>query len=184
MPSITAPDNNATVAGATTVNMSVANSTTPTSNTFNLKNDGSQIFNHWTAGNTDTFNWNLVNVTNGPHTLLLTVTDGNNNQGPHSIVVNVNNVITAAITSPSAGGTVSGTVTVGMQVTGQTSTWGHTFNLKVDGNLLQNQYVAATTDTYSWNTTGVSNGNHTLLLTVTDGVGKSATHSITVNVAN
>ena len=91
--------------------------------------------------------------------------------------------ITAAITAPASGSTVSGPVTVNMAVSGQTVN-SNVFNLKVDGNQVFNHAVAGLTDSYTWNTTTVSNGAHPLTLTVTDAVSKTATTSISTNVAN
>lgn len=183
--SITAPATGATVRSSTTINMAVANSAT-TWNVFNLTDNGHQIFNHSAPATTDSFVWSLLNVANGSHTVVLTVKDFSEPKmsATTQIVLDVANAIAASFTSPPQGVPVTGVVTVGMAVTGDTSTWGHTFNLTVDGNLLLNQWVAGTTNSVSWNSATVANGVHTLAVTITDGVGKSTTASIDVTVAN
>ena len=81
--------------------------------------------------------------------------------------------MTATITSPAAGSTVGGTVSVGMSVSGGAA-GSNTFNLTIDGTLVSTQTVAGTTATYAWDTTGVAPGSHTLSLTVTDSGGQRA----------
>ena len=81
--------------------------------------------------------------------------------------------MTAKITSPAPGDTVSGTVTVGMSVSGGAA-GSNTFKLSIDGALVSTQTVAGTTASYAWDTTGAAAGSHTLSLTVTDSGGKSA----------
>ena len=90
--------------------------------------------------------------------------------------------LTTSFTSPASGATVSGTVTVGMSDSGASGS--STFTLSVDGTRVSSQTVTGSTATYSWNTTGVTNGSHTLGLSVTDGGGGTATASIGVTVSN
>jgi hypothetical protein len=81
--------------------------------------------------------------------------------------------MTAAITSPPAGSTVSGTVNVEMSVSGGAA-GSNTFKLSIDGALVSSQTVAGTTASYVWDTTGAGAGSHTLSLTVTDSKGQNA----------
>ena len=92
--------------------------------------------------------------------------------------------LSASITSPANGATVSGASSgVSMSVSNaQTPTQ---FVLKLDGSTtLYNQSVSGGTASTTWNTTTVPDGAHTLTFTATDAGGKTATASISVNVAN
>src|SRR5207253_161250 len=68
--------------------------------------------------------------------------------------------------------------TVGMAASGGTAPY--TYTLTIDGT----QVVSGASNTYSWTTTGYSQGNHTLGLTVRDNTGATATASRTVTVQN
>ncbi|HYE90108.1 MAG TPA: Ig-like domain-containing protein, partial [Terriglobales bacterium] len=93
--------------------------------------------------------------------------------------------LTASITAPANGATVSGTVTVTMSA-GNIQGTPTQFVLKLDdGATLSSQSVpSGSTATYAWNSTTTTNGSHTLNLTVTDGAGRTATSVITVTVSN
>jgi hypothetical protein len=85
--------------------------------------------------------------------------------------------LTLAFTNPASGATVSGTTTVTMAAAGST---GYTFRVAVDG---ANVYTGTNTS-FSWNTTTVANGSHTLTATVTDATGATATATLPVTVSN
>jgi hypothetical protein len=92
--------------------------------------------------------------------------------------------LSASITSPAGGSTVSGAVTVNMSATNAQGSPTH-FVLKQDNvTTLSDQSVTGSTASATWDTTLVSNGAHTLDLTVTDGGGRTATASISVTVNN
>ena len=86
----------------------------------------------------------------------------------------------AAVTfsNPAANATVSGTTTVTMAATGGTGPY--TFRLAVDGT----QVYAGQNNTFSWNTTTVGDGSHTLTATVTDSAGLSGSTQRGVTVSN
>jgi len=86
--------------------------------------------------------------------------------------------LAASFSAPAAGATVSGTTSVGMSATGGSGS-GYSYVLKVDGTT-----VSTGPASYSWNTTSVANGSHTLSVTVTDGAGATATTTRTVTVSN
>jgi Bacterial Ig domain len=121
-------------------------------------------------------------VANGPQPLTATVRDAAGNSGTTTVSVNVSNAATqplsAAFSSPAAGATVSGTVTVGMAASGGSAPY--TYTLTLDGA----QLVSGASATYSWNTATSSNGAHTLGLTVRDAAGATATTSRAVTVQN
>jgi hypothetical protein len=92
--------------------------------------------------------------------------------------------LTASITNPAAGATVSGTVAVAMSASNAQGS-PNSFVLSLDsGTVLSSQSVTGSTASFSWNTTTVSNGNHTLNLTVTEGAGRTASASLAVTVSN
>jgi len=91
--------------------------------------------------------------------------------------------LTAKLTTPANGATVTGDVTVTMTTSGNQAPTA--FTLKVDNtNTLFSGQVSSATVTHTWSTTGYSNGLHTLDFTVTDGAGRTATDQITVTVSN
>ena len=97
-------------------------------------------------------------------------------------VSNTVNPPNASFTSPAAGASVTGTVTVGLKATGGTAPY--TYRLTIDNLQVFTTTVSATTSSYSWNTTTYVNGGHTLALTVTDSRGNATTATRIVNVQN
>jgi hypothetical protein len=179
--SFTAPAAAATVKAVTMVNMSASGSTA-TSRTFSLKVDAVLVSTQTVTGTTASFAWHTGSVSNGSHTLALTVRDSAGVLGTATRAVTVYN-LKAVFTSPTAQASVLGTTTVGMSVSGSTAT-SRTFALKVDGGGVWSQTLSGSTTTFNWPTTSVANGSHTLALTVTDTVGGSATTSLPVTVSN
>lgn len=181
--SFTAPAAGATVSGSTvSVGMAASGGTTPY--TYRLTVDGTQIFTTTTSATAASFSWNTMPLANGSHTLGLTVTDSASGSVTATRAVTVQNggAVTAAFTSPAAGATVSGVVTVGMSAGGGTP--GYTYRLTVDGTQIFTTTTTATTASTSWDTATVGKGSHTLGLTVTDSVGGSASATRTVTVNN
>jgi hypothetical protein len=126
--------------------------------------------------------WNTASVGNGSRVLTATVRDPGNNTGTTSRTITVNNAgaptpppLALTFTSPGAGATVSNTVSVGLSATGGS---GYTYRLSIDG------VQVATAASYTWNTTSVANGSHTLTATVTDSAGRTASATRTVTVTN
>jgi len=85
--------------------------------------------------------------------------------------------LAVAFAAPAANATVSGTTPVTLNATGGT---GYTYRLAVDGATV----YSGTAASYAWNTSGITNAVHTLTATVTDSLGRSATASEPVTVAN
>lgn len=85
-----------------------------------------------------------------------------------------------SITSPTAGGAVSGTISV--EVAASDDTRVASVNLSLDGVLLGGD--ADSPYSFSWNTLSASNGLHRLTTTATDAAGNTSSHSIEVTVDN
>src|SRR5207244_4247751 len=89
---------------------------------------------------------------------------------------------TVSITAPVAGATISGTVTVSASATDNVGVVGVQF--KLDGRNLGAEVTAAPY-AISWNTTGATNGSHTLTAIARDAAGNTATSSaVSVTVDN
>ena len=182
--SITSPANNATVNGTVTVSATASDNVGVAS--VQLRVDGANV------GSADTsspynFSWNTTSVSNAGHTLTAVAKDAAGNTTTSVIVnVTVNNADTtpptASITSPANNATVSGTMTV--SATASDNVAMGSVQLQVDG------ANVGSTDTsspynFSWNTTSVSNGSHTLTTVAKDAAGNSATSaSVKVTVNN
>jgi hypothetical protein len=182
---IMAPMSGSTVSGPVAVMMAVSGQTT-SPNTFRLELQGQTppLSTRTVTGPTDFFLWNTTVLHNGVYTLALTVTDFVGNSATTIAVITVANMIVAAIATPTPGSTVSGTEVVIMTVSGNTVAW-NSFKLTIDGNEVLNiPLIVSLSATYNWDTTTVANGQHTLTLTITDWVGKTATVSSLYNVAN
>ncbi len=133
------------------------------------------------------YSWNTTGASNGSHTLKAVATDAaGNSASSASVAVTVSNTPpdttppTVAITSPAAGATVSGTVTVSANASDNVGV------VKVDfyvDNVLVGTDASAPY-AYSWNTTGTSNGSHTLKAVATDAAGNAATATRVVTVSN
>jgi len=87
---------------------------------------------------------------------------------------------TVNFSAPPDGATVSGTVSV--QVTASDDVGVESVSLSVEGTLLGTD--TASPYTFSWDTTQVTNGSHTLKATAKDMAGNTATAQITVSVSN
>ena len=182
--SITAPAAGATVGGTITVTASATD------------NVGVTRVELWVDGAlsaTDTsspysFSWNTAGFANGSHTLQSRAYDAAGSSGASAIVtVTVSNgpppdtqSPVTSITAPAAGATVGGTATVTASATDNVGVT--RVELWVDGALSATDTSAPYT--FSWNTSGLTNGSHTLQSRAYDAagrVGTSATVPVTVS---
>ncbi len=134
------------------------------------------------------FAWNTTTATNGSHTLRATASDAAGNAGNSAtITVTVNNIPpdttppTASISSPSAGATVSGTISVTASASDNVGVT--KVDLYLDGAL----FATGTSAPYSfaWNTKTAANGSHTLKAIATDAAGNAGSSTtISVTVSN
>jgi hypothetical protein len=184
---ITSPASGATVSGTITVSASASDNVGVAGVQFQL--DGAPL------GVEDTTNpysvtWDTTTAAAGTHTLRAVARDAaNNSSAPFSITVTVSNGAppdttppTVAISSPSSGATVSGTITVSASASDNVGVAGVQFQL--DGAPLG---AEDTTNPYSvtWDTTTAAPGTHTLRAIARDAANNSATSSsVTVTVSD
>ena len=179
--SITSPVNGATVSGVTTVAISATDASGVSSVAFHI--DG--IFKTTLFTAPYVYSWDTTSATNGPHILMAIAHDSFQNSASTSITVTVDNFIditppTTSITSPAAGAIVSGTVTISATTSDNVGV--ATVEFLADGVLLGTDTVAPYS--FSWDTTKVANGSHTLKSRATDtsgNIGESASVSVTVS---
>ena len=181
--SITAPAAGATVSATVTVSATASSTVGIASVQFQV--DGANVGAAVTVAPYN-FSWNTTTVANGNHTLTAVAKDtAGNTTTSAGVTVNVNNVVakpTVSITAPTAGATVSATVTV--SATATSSIGIASVQFQVDG---VNSGAADTTSPYSlsWNTAAVANGNHVLTAVAKDTAGSTTTSAgVTVNVNN
>jgi len=160
------PGSGSTVSGTTTVSASVSIIGLLTVQSVQFQLDGNNL------GGADTsspysISWNTTGASNGSHTLSAVATATLGLQfSSNPITVTVNNgpppdttPPSVSISSPGAGQTVSGTVTVSASASDNVGVTSVQFRL--DGANLGAQDTGAPYSV-SWNTTGVANGSHTL----------------------
>src|SRR6267142_1670879 len=181
--SIDSPTEGATAFGNVAVGMSETGAgSTPV--TFTLTVDGGQVFSTAGTSATASFVWNANSVSNGAHTLGLTVQDGAGRTATATRNVTVTSPppLTASITTPADGATVNGPVTVGMSESNGTGTITWTLGLDGGATPIFTTSGTATTASFNWDTTGLAPGAHQLQLRVQDGGGRtaSATSAVTV----
>ncbi len=182
--SITAPGNGATVSGSVTVSANASDNVAVASVQFEL--DGANAGSPVTSA-PYSYSWNTASSANGSHTLSAVAVDTSGNAATSAVVtVTVNNTTatppTVSITSPASNATVSGTMTV--NATASASAGIASVQMQVDG---ANVGAADTASPYSfsWTTSSVANGSHTLTAVAKDTTGNSATSAgVSVTVSN
>ena len=186
---MTSPGAGSTVSGVVWVTIWVNGASG--ASTVTLSAGGTVVKTQTSSSMPVTLDWDSRLTPNGAQTLTASARDATGNTGSASINVTVANSgtpppppapLTVSFTSPANGATVSGTVTVGMAVSGATGST--SFQLAIDGATVSTQTVSGTTAAYTWNTTTIANGNHTLTVSALDGASHSASATITVTVNN
>jgi hypothetical protein len=179
--SFLSPANGASVSGAVSVQIKATDNVSVAS--VKLYVDG-QLVNTLTAAPWN-FTWNSAIVSNGLHSLTAIALDKSANSSSASIQVSVSNQVqgditnpNVSITSPSSGASVSGTVSVTASASDNVGV--SSVKFYVDGALASSSSVAPYA--FSWNTSGVANGTHTLMATAFDAAGNSNSTSIPVSV--
>src|SRR5271154_552414 len=181
---ITSPAASATVSGTVAVAASASDGVAITG--VQLQVDGASVGAADTASPYN-FSWSTTSVANGSHTLTAVATDASGNTATSAgVKVTVSNTVastlTVTITSPAASATVSGTMAVAAAATDSVTI--SSVQLQVDG---ANVGAADTASPYnfSWNTTSVANGSHTLTAVGKDSSGNTATSAgVKITVSN
>jgi thermitase len=149
-----------------------------------LSVDGTLLANDSTAPYA--FYWDSSKVSNGSHLLTATARDAAGNAASAQLSVTTDNPVpdtsppTVSIISPTAGATVSGTITV--QVSAGDNVGVADVTLKVDGTSLGTDSTAPYS--FSWSTATVTGGPHTLTATAEDGAGNLVGTQTSVIVSN
>lgn len=179
--SISSPTNAATVSGTVSVKISASDNVGVSSVSLNV--DGGTVATTNIAPYT--ILWNSATVSNAAHTLTVTARDAAGNSRSVSIQVVVNNVVvgditkpTVSITSPTNSSSVTGTINVGVSASDNVGV--NSVKLSVDGTVI-NTVVSAPYN-FSWNTSSLVTGIHSLTATATDAAGNTNTYSIQVTV--
>ncbi|HVX24061.1 MAG TPA: Ig-like domain-containing protein [Candidatus Saccharimonadales bacterium] len=128
-------------------------------------------------------NWDTTGVADGTYTITLSDSDAALNSNYDSVTVTVDNTApTISFASPSDGDTVHGTIDVNVDVNDTNLSQ---YRLRVDGNLVQSDHHAVNgTETYSLDTTTLSDGSHTLKAAARDAAGNWASVTETIVVDN
>ena len=129
------------------------------------------------------FSWDTTSVSNTQHTLTAIATDGAGNTATSApVTVTVLDKTPPAVSLASLPASVSGTQILTANAS-DTQSGIASVQFLVDGKPLAT--VTAAPYSFSWDTTGVSNTQHTLTAIATDGAGNTATSApVVVTVAN
>ena len=178
---ITAPAAGALLRGSATVSANAADDTSVAGVQFRL--DGQAL------GAEDTtapysVDWNTPTAANGSHTLTAVArdTDGNTTTST-GVNVTIDNAAPAInVSAPSAGAQVAGTVTISGSASDNNAVAGVQF--RVDGQAVGAEDTSAPYSV-SWNTTGETNGSHSITAVARDAAGNTTTSGgVNVTVDN
>lgn len=184
--SITSPASGATVAGTITVSADASDNVGVTG--VQLLVDGAALGAEDTAA-PYSVSWNTATTSNGSHTLTVRARDAAGNVSTSTpVTVTVSNAPPApdttapsvAITSPSEGATVSGTITVAADASDNVRVARVVFSV--------NDRIVAVQETapyaFAWDTTTLFDGVHTLTAKAWDASGNSASSLVTMTISN
>ncbi len=169
--SVTSPSDGSSVRGTVSVTATASDNVGVVGVQFKL--DGANLGSELTAG-PFTLSWDTTPATDGAHVLTAVARDaaGNTTTSAAVHVTVDNSAPTVAISSPAEGAKVRGTISVAATASDNVGVAGVQF--KLDGS---NLGAEQTTGPYSvsWDTTGASNGAHTLTAVARDAVGNTTT---------
>ncbi len=175
---ITAPTTGSSVVGAVSVNINGSDNVGVTRIEWYL--DGALVGSSATAP--ASFSWNTTNSANGSHTLQAKAYDAaGNSSASATVTVTVQNAVadttppTAQVTSPTSGTTVASKTTK-VYVTASDKVGVTRVDLLVDGKNYATSSSA--TPVFSWTTSKLSRGSHTLQAIAYDAAGNSTRSSV------
>jgi len=185
--SITSPAADGTaVSGTTSVAMSVTGGRA--NYTLTLRIDGAIALNQTGPGTTATFAWDTTTYSNATHTLDLSVSDGGGQTATARRTVTVANgssgSLGIALTSPSPGDTVSGTVWANIWVQAPYGTPPYSYTLTAAGSTVWSASSSDTHVTLPWETPRTPNGPQTLTVSVRDAANRTGSQGVAVVVQN
>ena len=179
--SITSPASGATVSGTITVSTNVSTNTASVQFQMDGGNTGTPV-----TSAPFSYSLNTTTLSNGNHSISVVASNSSGQTASASVTVNVNNLDTTpptvSITSPAAGASVSGTISVSANASDNVGVVGVQF--KLDGANIGSEDLSSPYS-ISWSTTGSPNGSHTLTAVARDAAGNSTTSAaVVVNVNN
>ncbi len=184
---LTVPAPNATVSGVVTVTATASDNVAVAGVQFKL--DGANLGAEVTGTSPYSTTWTTATVANGSHTLTAVARDTSNLTTTSAAVpVTVNNVAdttppTVAITAPTSGATVSGTVTITATASDNVAVAGVQF--KLDGANLGGEVTGTSPYSITWSSTGATNGSHSLTAVARDTSNLTTTSAaVPVTVSN
>jgi len=183
--SITSPSDGATVNGTVSIT-GTASDSDGTVQSVEVRID-SGTWQTATGTTSWSYSWDSTGVSDGTHTIYARSYDGTDYSTEDSVAVTVDNTApnqppTVSITSPSEGATVNGTITI----TGTASDSDGTVQ-SVEVKIGSDAWATAsgtTSWTFTWDTTGYSDGSYTILARSYDGTNYSTEAQVNVTVNN
>ena len=173
--SLTAPANGASVSGTVTLTASATDTVGVAKVDFLI--DGTLVATDTAAPYT--YAWNSAAAANGAHTLVARAADAAGNTGTSSVSVTVTGGVsdttapTVALTSPAAGTTLAGTVT--LTATASDNVGVSQVEFLVDTTVVGTGTGSGGTYTLAWNTTTATTGSHVLKARASDSSGNTTT---------
>ncbi len=179
--SITSPANGTTVSG--TVNVTVNATDNRAVSSVSLSVDGSFVGN--STSSPFTISWNSATVINGTHTITVMARDAAGNSASSSAQVTVNTVSntdvtnpTVSITSPASGASVTGSVDIAANASDNIGV--SSIKFSIDGTVIGSDNSSPYS--FSWSTTSIAAGIHSITATAYDAAGNTSSQSINVTV--
>ncbi|MEA2089688.1 MAG: Ig-like domain-containing protein, partial [Thermoproteota archaeon] len=124
------------------------------------------------------FALNTTRLNDGTHTIKLLASDSAGNEAETSVTITVDNTIpTAEITNPTDGTELNGTITIQFSASDDNL---YEVLLYVD----QAMYNVTEENSYTWDTTTIGDGSHTIRLVATDQAENQVQDQITITTTN
>ena len=180
--SIISPQNNSTIGGQVTIQVSATDDRGIQKVEFYIDNERKST----DLGSPYSWVWDTTSYSEGQHTIKVIAYDTANNAAYDEIVVNVSKDIqtdnppSVQITSPQNGATISGQVTI--QITASDDNGVSKVELYIDTTKLAE--LTSSPYTYSLNTNSYSNGTHIIKAIAYDTINQQSVHQVSVVISN